>query len=103
MSKDGFDELNKFFDDLQKKINKENGEVSFVELFNPNFMTTFTNFSNIGEFLSRSPFEVHSQADFESIDENELDNYVNENTRFSSWEAMKNRAAELYLCHKLGL
>jgi hypothetical protein len=49
-------------------------------------MTTFTNFSSIDEFLKKNPFDVHSQEDFENIDENELDKYVKETTRFSSWE-----------------
>lgn len=103
MSKDNFDDLNKFFDDLQKKMNSANGEVSFPELFNPNFMTTFTNFNDIGDFFSKSPFEIHSQDDFENIDKNELDKFVKGNTRFSSWEEMKNKAGEIYLTHKMGL
>jgi hypothetical protein len=99
----GFDGVNKFLKDLQKKADSLNGEVEFTQLFNPNFMTTFTNFSSSDEFLKKSPFEVHNQEDFENIDEDKLDQYVRANTRFSSWEEMKNKAGELYAKLKLGL
>lgn len=99
----GFNDLNRLLKDLEKKVQSANGEVEFSVLFNPNFMTTFTNFSNIDEFFKRSPFEVSSKDDFEQLDENELDQYVAETTRFSSWEEMKGKAGELYVKHKLGL
>jgi hypothetical protein len=98
-----YNDLNKLLKDLEKKVQEASGEVSFPELFNPNFMTTFTNFSSIDEFLKKSPFEVHSQEDFENIDTGELDKYVAENTKFSSWEEMKSKAGEMYMKYKLGL
>src|SRR4051812_34038089 len=100
---DGFDDLEKLLKGIQKKVENAGGEVSFTELFNPKFMTTFTNFSSIDEFLDESPFEIHSQEDLENIDENELDKYISETTRFSSWEEMKGKAGELYVKHQLGL
>jgi hypothetical protein len=99
----GFDDLNKLLKEIQKKVENANGEVSFPDLFNPNFMTTFTNFSDIDEFFKKSPFEIHDQDEFENLDDNELDQYVSETTRFSSWDEMKAKAGELYMKHKLGL
>ncbi|WP_044893676.1 hypothetical protein [Bacillus alveayuensis] len=99
----GFDNLNKFFKNLEKEVQDASGEVSFSELFNPNFMTTFTNFDNIDEFFKKSPFDIKTQEDFENLDESQLDHYVKENTRFSSWQEMKSKAGEIYIKNKLGL
>ena len=100
---DGFDDLQKFFKNLEKKAKDASGEASFSELFNPDFMTAFTNFKSIDEFFEKSPFDINTQEDFENLNESELDNYVKENTRFSSWEEMMNEAGKRYIAKKLGL
>lgn len=89
--------------DLQKKVKNAGGDVSFPDLFNPNFMTTFTYFSNIDEFFQKSPFEVKSSEDFDNINKAELNSFIKENTKFSTWEEMKTKAGELYVAKQLGL
>lgn len=97
----GLNELNKLLKNLERKVDEVNGEVSFTDLFNPNFMTTFTNFNSTDEFFKKSPFEVHCQEDFESLDENLLNEYVKANTRLSTWEEMKSKAGEFYVKHNI--
>lgn len=66
-------------------------------------MKNNTNFEGIESFIENSPFKIESQDDFDNLDENELDRYVNEFTNFSSWEEMKKEAGALYTKRKLGL
>ncbi len=99
----GFNNLNNFLDELQKKAESISGEVKFDELFNDSFMENNTKFKTIDEFFENSPFAIETQDDFDDIDESELDQYVNENTDFSSWEEMKKAAGTLYAKKKLGL
>ncbi|MCU9614099.1 hypothetical protein OEV98_11060 [Caldibacillus lycopersici] len=98
----GLDEFDKFLNDLQKKANEASGEVSFPELFNDDFMRTYTKLNDIEEFFNKSPFKIETQEDFENLDEIELNKYVKEVTSFLSWEEMKEEAGTLYMKKKLG-
>lgn len=96
----------KGLDDFQKKFQKKidqdvNGEVSLEVLFNSDFIQRNTNFSNMQEFFDKSPFEIKSQEDFEKLDVSELDGYVQENTKFKSWDEMKKKAGEEYVAKQL--
>lgn len=95
-------DLTKFVKELEKKVEQARGDVSFPELFDPNFMTTYTNYSSIDEFFKMSPFDIKNQEDFEELDEIEFNKFVSGNTRFNSWEEMKAKAGELYMKKKLG-
>jgi hypothetical protein len=99
----GFDDLDKILKGLQKKVENAGGEISFPDLFNPKFMATYTDFGSIDDFLDKSPFEINTQEDLENLDENELDKYVRETTRFNSWEEMKGKAGEIHITKQLGL
>jgi len=98
----GFDEFGKQLKNLQKKAENASGDVSFNELFNDKFMRENTNSKDIQEFFDMSPFEIDTQEQFENLDENLLNQYINETTKFSSWEEMKTAAGKLYLLKKLG-
>lgn len=82
-----------------KKVSGENN-VPFVELFNQKFMHTNTLFHSIEEFVENSGFDF---TKMESINELELDKFVNENTKFDSWEEMKAVAAEQWVAKQLGI
>lgn len=92
-----------FFSDLQKKIDNVSGKIKFEDLFNSKFMQTNTNFNNIEQFFESSPFTVNTEDDFDNLNENELDGYVKEKTKFASWEEMKVKAAEIYVAKELNL
>ncbi|MEY8346438.1 hypothetical protein [Niallia circulans] len=98
---DGFDDLNKFLKDMEKKVEKASGDVSFSVLFNDRFMKKNTDFNNIDDFFEKSPFEFENEEEFEKIDENELDKYVKENTKFNTWEEMMSEAGALYMAEQL--
>lgn len=91
-----FDDLFEYYD---KKV-KEIGPVPFEVLFDESFMKEYTKFKTIDEFLKSSPFEIKSQKDFENVDVNKLDEYVKENSVFSTWGEMKEKAVNIYLNKK---
>lgn len=102
---DGFDDLEKQLKQMEKNIKEFEGgkDVGFEELFDPSFMKRHTNFNSINEFLDESPFTLETNEDFDNLEESELDKYVAETTKFSSWEEMLNTAGEIHLTKKLGL
>lgn len=56
-------------------------------------------FSNIDEFVEKSGFDF---SNMESIDENELDSFIKENSSFDSWNSMKSKAAGFWTKNSLG-
>jgi transcriptional regulator of nitric oxide reductase len=99
----GFDQFGKELKKLQKKAQElEKGQsISFVDLFHDGFMRKFTKFDSIDDFFKNSPFEFETNEDFEKIDETELDKYVAENTRFSSWQDMLGTAGKEHIARQL--
>ncbi|GGF86808.1 hypothetical protein [Paenibacillus aceti] len=98
----GLNDLEKQLKRITENIKKQvDGEVKFEELFNADFMSANTSFSNITEFFDNSPFQIKTQEDFESIDESKLDEYVLEYTKFKSWTEMKQAAGAIYVKKKL--
>lgn len=65
-------------------------QVPAGQLFNNAFMRTHTEFSNFADFSTASPCELRSDKDFEAPAE--LDGFVRDRTRFSSWQEMFRQA-----------
>lgn len=97
----GLKELQRKLDNLAKKADNLDGNhsVPFDELFNKKFMQSYTSLESIDSFVEKSGFDF---SDMDSIDENELNIFVNENTKFSTWDEMKTKAAEEWTAKKLG-
>jgi len=66
-------------------------------------MSRNTQHATFSAFLEASGFMVESQADFEAIPDEEWDQFVRANSRFSSWEEMLQEAGQEWLKGKLGL
>lgn len=92
-------------EDLARNIKKMSGthNVTFDELFNVKFMTEYTEFVTIVDMFGSSSFKVDDEEDFDNIPEEELDKFIRDHTRFSSWKEMINKAAEDYIIRKLGI
>ena len=98
----GHEELSKNLDKLTKELESfKKQEVSFNELFSPEFMTKYTQFRTINEMVEKSPFKVESEEDFKNIPDEEWDSYVKEKTSFQSWSEMMSKAGEEYLGKKV--
>ena len=81
---------------MQENLKKVDGTntYTFKELFNDEFVSQHTKFSNISDFLEPSGLDFSSQEAFRNIDINALDKYISENSDFSSWEEMKSVAGK---------
>lgn len=104
---DGFDdfanELRKLQNEVEKIGEMDGERISFGELFPPSFMKKYTDVVNIDEFLDNSPWEIESQKDFEEIPETEMDRYVDNHSRFRTWEQMKSEAGNELVKRKLDI
>ena len=94
----------KGLDEARRKLKRlgEIKQVSFGELFNPEFMAANTDFQSIGEMFERSGFKHDSREDIEAIPDEEWNSFVAANTRFSSWGEMQKVAHSLFIKKTLG-
>lgn len=85
---------NKNYEKVINKIDKlkGNSEIRFKDLFTKDFMVEYTNFKTINQMFEESDFEINDGEDFDNIPENELNNFINNNTDFSDWDEMIERA-----------
>lgn len=105
MTVKGIDEAKRNLDKLVKKVESVSGKqsVGLSELMNPAFMEEFTSFKNIDELFDKGGFKVESKEDFEAIDENQLDEWVEKNTQFKTWKEMLNKAATNHIAKQIGI
>lgn len=71
--------------------------VGLDEFLDPVFPDGHADFA---AFCSESPWEIEDRSDLERIDEDALDRYVGDTTRFDSWREMVNHAAEREVCRR---
>ncbi|NGM68073.1 hypothetical protein G6M89_03435 [Natronolimnobius sp. AArcel1] len=93
------------FEGLSDRVESIGGEntITMSELFRPDFMQTYTDYDTIEAFFDESPWTVESQADFETIPQDEFDMYVDENTGFNSWEMMLKAAGREWISRQLNI
>jgi hypothetical protein len=99
---EGFEALAEQMDDLSASLDVDQ-DIPMEELFTDGFMATNTEFDSISDFFEESPWTIESEEDFQSIDEDEFDRYVDKHTGFSSWEAMLSAAAREWLTRQMSL
>ncbi len=87
---EGFEELADRLADSWDGLETEDGKrlVSVHDLFPPDFMHTYTEFESVGEFFEESPWTIETERDFERIPPRSLDRYVDQHSRFDSWDTM---------------
>lgn len=101
---DGLDEIIEQFEELGEKADDLSGEheIEFEELFNEEFMESYTSFKNIDQLIEESQWEVESNEDFEDLPDDQFDKYISANTEFESWEDMLQIALNEWIAKKLG-
>ena len=77
-------------------------QVPFGELFPRSFMIRYTDSENIEEFFENSSWDIESEEDFEAIPEVEMDQHVDDHSRFRTWEQMMSKGGEEYVTRQLG-
>jgi len=105
MPTDGFDDAIDDLDELQENAQALEGEteVPLDELFKDGFVRAHTDFDSLEAFFEASPWTVESDGDLEAIPDDEFDEYVDQHTRFGSFEAMQKKALEKWTADQLGL
>lgn len=86
---------------FQNKVEALNNQVSFNDLFTPQFMSKYTNYTSFDELLVAGGYIVNSPDDFKAIPDDEFDSHIANTTKFSSWEDMKNVATKEYVQRQL--
>ena len=102
---DGFKEFEKKLNAISKKAQELDGqhEIPLKELLTDTFIASNTNFKTAQEMFDASGFKVTTNEEFEAIPDNEWDNFIARNTKFTNWEAMLEEAVGAYAIKKLGL
>lgn len=93
MSDTNNSDLDHLVENLEKK-NEQLKMVSFNDLFTSSFLTSYTEFSNFKELLDAGNFKVNSLEEFQTILNNEFDEFINKTTKFKTWEEMQKTAID---------
>lgn len=100
----GFDTLHKKLNHLQREANNTNAtQVSFTELFTQSFMKKFTNVESIQKFIEGFKKDLSTEEVKEVLETQGWNEYIINNSKFDSWDEMKQTASKLYVKNKLGL
>lgn len=100
----GFDDLNKRLNDMSNKANELNGtnQVELGQLLNDRFMQANTDFNSLDDMFEKSPFDVKTSDHFEAIPQEQLDEFISNHSKFSSWNTMLETASTTWVAKQLG-
>ena len=100
---EGLDDFQRELDRLQREMSNASGEmeVPFTELFTDSFMQEYTNYSSIDDLFEDGGFQAHTNEEFESISEEELDAHISRNTEFQTFQEMLGEASAQYVLRQL--
>ena len=98
----GLDKLSNKLESMANNASKLSGDnqVSFNDLYPDSFMKKNTNYANIDIFLK--DLGVTNKESFEKLPQSELEKHVVQNTKFSSWHDMEEKAVGEYFSRKIG-
>lgn len=78
-------------------------ELTFNEMFSPDFMRARTQFGSIQELFDASGFQFETQEDYTRITQSEeWKAFIARTTKFASWDEMRATAAREHVARKLG-
>lgn len=99
-------------DGLQKQLKrmadgferaKGTHEVSFGELFHPEFMRRHSRHSSIQELFDASGFKIDTNEDLAAIPDADWDRHIRSSTDFPDWVSMQKAAAGDWFKKRVGL
>lgn len=102
---EGFDKLQKKFDDFAKKVEVLDGQhhVPVSELLTDAFVSQHTSFSSTDKMFAASGFTIKTQEDFAAIPDAEWDDYIRSISSFNDWQSMLHAAMQEWTKRKIGL
>lgn len=96
IKRDGFRQLEENLKSLGSTT-----QVSFADLFTPEFMQKHTQHKTMEDMFAASGFKAETREDIEAIPDAEWDSFVQRTTKFTSWKDMKVTAAGEFAGRKL--
>lgn len=101
----GLDGLQKQLQRMADGFERAKGthEVSFGELFHPEFMRRHSRHSSIQELFDASGFKVETKEDLAAIPDTDWDRHIRSSTNFPNWESMKKTARTEWLKKRVGI
>jgi len=72
-------------------------EIPLITILSNYFFETHTSFKNLNDFFIKAGYEVNNQEDMEGIPQEELDLFVKNNTKFSSFSSLQMEATLDYI------
>lgn len=85
------------FSNLLSKLS-ENFNIN--SLLSDEFVSKFTNFSSVQQFLENCPIDLNN---LQNINSDELNHFISKNTQFSNFDELKHKAFEFTGLNKFGL
>lgn len=67
----------------------ETAPIKLKDFMTPAFISKYSNFTDVEHLFNESNFKIVSEEDIENILNDELNNFIFNNTLFESWKEMK--------------
>lgn len=87
--------------DFLDDSNTVTGTVDVLSLFTHDFMSRYTKFDNLVDFIAASGQDVTSQSAWNSIQDGVIDEFIQQNSDFESWVDMYTAAGNEFLQRNL--
>ena len=93
--------LDKFQRGLEKKAKSVSGNYSFDELFPDSYIRSISRFSSLSEMFENNPEKITDAESFKQANQEILDQFISEETKFSNWQEMLNDAGTKLIANKM--
>ena len=76
---------------------KKTSESKLKDFITPEFISKYSNFTDMEHLFNESNFKIESEKDIDTIMHDELNKFIIEHTTFDSWNEMQKTAMALYI------
>ncbi|WP_422658250.1 hypothetical protein ACK8P5_21355 [Paenibacillus sp. EC2-1] len=93
----------KHIQEKAEKLSDMKQEVHTDELFPDSFVQMYTSASSFEELLKGAGYQGNSQEEFEQFTNNDLNAYLAEHSKITTWKDFQDKAVAAYVARQLGL
>nr|WP_275661723.1 hypothetical protein [Acinetobacter pittii] len=80
---------------------KQQGEVAFGEIVSSDFLKSHTDFESLDDLFSQAGFVIKTKEDFEAVPQDEIDAFIKEKTKFTSFSDLQSQAVAEFVQKQL--
>lgn len=99
----GFQELQRKLRDMSNRVQSIGGTHKLTDILTPQFVRGCSRFESAEALFDASGFTIESKADFEAIPDDQWDEFIRSNTRYSNWKEMLADAGQAFVKKKMNL